>query len=223
MIRCTAFQSSVTTLRHFRRIPDRGEHDRRAAAHDARHLPPHADEQPALLFVVVPDVAFPAVEIELIAAQRELVVGRHRIRYARAPVVDAAVPGRRDAVVQLQLEVLRPAAPPDDERVALDDRRRRDFTDQHPVLDPPVLRVPLPPAQGLAVEDRLEAGLVAGHRRRPIALPGGIRRRRWRLLTCIQSYPDNEHSAKHRGGPTCNSHRALLSFCRESAVLEQRR
>jgi hypothetical protein len=50
------------------------------------------------------------------------------------------------AAIELQFEIARPAAPPDNEGVALDDSGRRDFADERTVIDAPVRRIALPPA-----------------------------------------------------------------------------
>src|SRR6185503_361387 len=66
--------------------------------------------------------------------------------------------------------VLRSAAAPDDERVALEQRLRGDFADQRAALHAPVLGIALPAVERLAIEDRFEAGLVSGQWFRPVAL-----------------------------------------------------
>src|SRR6185295_15232257 len=86
------------------------------------------------------------------------------------PVIDAAVPAGRDAVLELQLEVFWPPSAPDDEGVALENRFGRDLADEGPLLDSPVFRVPFPAVQGFPVEDRREAGLIPLDRAGPIRL-----------------------------------------------------
>ena len=157
-------------------VADRRHQNRGTAANDARHLSAHAEEKPALLFVVVSRIALATVEIALVTTHRELVPWRHSVRNDHAAIVDAAVALGRDAVVELQLEVLRLAAVPDDEGIALDDRGRGDLSDQSPVLDAPVGRVPIPASERLAVEDRFETRLVASDGFGPIALFGHVRR-----------------------------------------------
>ena len=141
---CAAFQSDCRNARQLVRRRERREHDRRPAANHVRHLAAHGEKQPSLLFVVVAVVPLAAVEIELITLHRELVFGRHRIGHDDAAIVDAAVARFGDAIVELQLEVGRRAAAPDDERVALDDRRGSDLADEHAVLCAPVRRCSLP-------------------------------------------------------------------------------
>src|SRR5688572_26912460 len=94
------------------RTRERGKHNRRPAADDVRNLTADREEQPPFLFVVVAVVALSTIEIELIAAHREFVVRRDRIRDDDAAIIDTAVPTFGDAIVQLQLEVAgRTAAP----------------------------------------------------------------------------------------------------------------
>src|SRR6185436_1206790 len=78
--------------------------------------------------------------------------------------LDAAV-GRVQAVFDFQLEVLRLAAAPDDEGVLLDRVLRRALADQRAALDVPESRVAIPAVHRLAVEDRLEPGVVRRRQR----------------------------------------------------------
>src|SRR5688572_17899649 len=182
--------------RELRGFAERREDDRRTCPDDAGDLAAHADEEPSLLLVIVADVPPGAVEIELIAAHRELVVGRDRVWNARAAVVDAAVPARGDPVVELQLEVLRAAACPDDERVALDDGGRGDLSDQYSVFGAPVFGVAFPTAERLAIEDWLKAGLVALDGSRSVALLGDERRSR---LLCRRERREQYRSDEDEG------------------------
>src|SRR4030095_16832544 len=103
-------------------------------ADDMSHLPADSQEEPSLLFVVVAGIPLAPIEIELVAAHGECVRGGDGVGYDAAAVVDTAVSILRDPVIELQLEVFRPAAAPDDESGARDDGRGRDLDHERGVF-----------------------------------------------------------------------------------------
>src|SRR6266516_506154 len=131
-----------------------------------RHLPAVGDahglaspgEKPAPpLFIDVARICVGRVDVRLIALHDPA----PRVRQQRAPELDAAVAGgvaRAHSVLERQLEVPRPAAPPDNERVRLERLLRRGFADDRPMLHPPECGVAVPAGERGAVKDLLRRG-----------------------------------------------------------------
>src|SRR5271154_1447643 len=104
-----------------------------------RHLTSRSQKQTPLLFVILPRIAIRSVDIGLIPAHRELVRRSHGIRHHYAAIVNSTVPTRSNAVIRLQLEILRRPPAQDDDLVPLDQRLRSDLAAQRPAFRPPIL------------------------------------------------------------------------------------
>ena len=111
-------------------------------------------EDPAAPFLVIDaGVGRGGVDVGLIAADDEVAM-------IVAAVLDAAV-APLDLVLDLELEVVERALPPDEEGVAVGRLLGRRRADDRAVLDRPEV-LPLPALERGAVEDRREAGIGLG-------------------------------------------------------------
>src|SRR5262249_51002388 len=111
-----------------------------------------------------------SVDVKLVAAHGEFVRRSDAVRDDGTPVVDAAISGRGDAVIDFEFEVGWGATFPDQEGVALYNRGGRDFAGDDAVFHAPIRRVAVPALEGFAVAHLLKAGLFAGKGLGPVAL-----------------------------------------------------
>src|SRR6185369_6144285 len=84
-------------------------------------------------------VAGGAVDVVLVTGERPLRIGEFD-----AAVIDPAVALGRDAILDLQLKILRRAAGPDDEGISFHNRFGRDFADQAAVFHAPIFWIAVP-------------------------------------------------------------------------------
>ena len=93
-----------------------------------RHLPDKyrrvGPKRCGLLFIVLAGVFVCPIDVGLIAGD-----GERRVGNFLAAVVDAAIATRSNAIIDFQFKIARRAAPPNNERVLLEQRFRSDFTD----------------------------------------------------------------------------------------------
>ena len=145
------------------------------------------------------------------------------------------LPVGRDAEIELQLEVLRLAAAPDDERVALDDRRRRDLADERAVLDAPVGRVAFPSSRASCRRrwvgtrarrrSRLRGDRFASARTAPAVAAAAerVRSRRWLRTPSIAASTGTATATDRLGhrvrrGPRSAPHRSTASCASSSGL-----
>ena len=113
--------------------------------------------------VVGPREGIAGVHVGLVSADDPLAP---LLRLLPTAVLDPGVAADH-AELHFQLEVVRLALAPDEERVALGRVLPRGLAGDGAVFDPPELRVAVPAVQRLAVEDRLEAGVLGPRRGNP--------------------------------------------------------
>src|ERR1039457_4835414 len=123
---------------------------------DIGELAAHGEKAAAALFVYLAGVALLAVHIGLVALHGELDVGEFD-----AAELDAAVEAGQ-LELELQFEIGRTAAPPDEERVLDGLLVGGSQADDGAVFDAPELRIAFPSGQRLAIEDGLVAGFLDG-------------------------------------------------------------
>src|ERR1017187_7860250 len=137
---------------------------------DIGELAAHGEKAAAALFVYLAGVALLAVHIGLVALHGELDVGEFD-----AAELDAAVEAGQ-LELELQFEIGRTAAPPDEERVLDGLLVGGSLADDGAVFDAPELRIAFPSGQRLAIEDGLVAGFLDGWNHGPASARLGVHR-----------------------------------------------
>src|SRR5262245_11219625 len=137
--------------------------DRLAALGYVDRLAAHGEETAAALLINLTSPLVGEVDVGLIALHHPLAdLGPGR--QLNAAQLDAAVGGVHPEL-DFQLEILRLAAAPDDERVLLDRIGGGALTDDGAVLGLPERRIAVPVLERRAVENRGEAGVITDHQR----------------------------------------------------------